>query len=454
MGSFTFLETKKIGIFGLGITGTAAYDAIHDVVKEIIVWDDKVTNREDFSLKFGTLQLADINDLRWQGLDQILLSPGIPITHEIRKLASFHGIEVTSDIDLLFEECRNSKFLGITGTNGKSTTTALIYHILRNSGRDFAVGGNIGVPALALPVDKEGYVLELSSFQLDLIKSFSPSIAVLLNITPDHLDRYKTMEQYSISKEKILNSLDSNGYGIIGVDNEITRAIFEKFSKYNYKMIPISSSQNVIGGISIIGNKIYDNMYEPIVMDIPMNKSLQGNHNKENMAASIAVCRLLGVGYDKILNCMESFKGLPHRAEYLGNYKNISFYNDSKATNAEAASKAISFLDDIYWLAGGIAKEGGIKELSPLFNKIKKAYLFGQDKNQFAQALEGKVELELYDNLSLAFAQACLDALNDKSEAKNILLSPAAASTDQFKNFEHRGEVFRQLFNDFRKTDE
>ena len=454
MGSFTFLKTKKIGIFGLGITGMAAYAAIHEVADKVLVWDDKAANREEFALKFGGSSLLDINGMHWQSLDQIILSPGIPLNHEIRKIAGSHGIKITSDIDILFEECKVAKFVGITGTNGKSTTTALTYHIIHNSRHNFAMGGNIGVPALALPAGKEGYVLELSSFQLDLTESFSASIAVLLNITPDHLDRYKTMEEYIAAKEKILNSLSANGYGIVGVDNQITKEIFKKFSKDNARMIPISSTQVLAGGVSVIGNEIYDNIAESVVLDLPDNKSLQGDHNKENIAASIAVCRLLGVEYEKILESVKSFKGLPHRAEYLGDCKGTSFYNDSKATNAEAASKSIAFLDNIYWLAGGIAKEGGIKDLSPLFSKIKKAYLFGQDKNQFAESLEGKVQFKLYDNLRDAFAEACLDALNDKSETKNILLAPAAASTDQFKNFEHRGEVFRQLYNDFKESDE
>lgn len=453
MGSFTFLEAKKIGVFGLSVTGMAAYAAICDIVSEILVWDDKAANREEFALKFGDSSLLAISNIRWQSLDQIILSPGIPLTHEIRKIANQHEIEITSDIDVLFRECNTAKFIGITGTNGKSTTTELIYHILKNSDYDFAIGGNIGIPALALPTDKKGYVLELSSFQLDLTKTFRASLAILLNITSDHLDRYKTIEQYSQAKEKILNLLSPDGFGIVGVDNHITEVIFKKFSENNPNIIPISSTQIVAKGVSVIGNKIHDNVYESVIFDLPENKSLQGDHNKENIAASIAVCRILGMQYQKILDSIKSFKGLPHRAEYIGNHRNVNFYNDSKATNAEAASKSISFLDNIYWLAGGIAKEGGIQDLSSLFNKIKKAYLFGQGKNQFAESLEGKVQFKLYDNLNDAFAEACLDALNNEATIKNVLLAPAAASTDQFKNFEHRGETFKQLYNDFKESD-
>lgn len=454
MRPFNFLATKKIGIFGLGITGTAAFKAIHNIAKEIIAWDDKSANREEFSLKFASDFLVDLSDTRWRDLDQILLSPGIPLTHMIRQISGQYNIEIISDIDILFEECKTAEFIGITGTNGKSTTTALTHHILKNVKYDVAMGGNIGVPALALPLHKKGYVLELSSFQLDLIRSFKSTIAVLLNITPDHLDRYKTFSSYTAAKEKILNSFKSGGYGIVGIDNEITAKIFEKFAVNNSKIIPISSTKITGHGISVIGNMIHDNMFKPLTYVLPDNKSLQGNHNKENIAASVAICRLLKVDYEKILEGVESFKGLPHRAEYLGVYKNIHFYNDSKATNADAASKSLSFLDNIYWLAGGVAKEGGISELKPLFGQIKKAYLFGQDKKLFAETLENAVEFEIYEDLNQAFLKAVNDALNDESKVKNILLAPAAASMDQFKNFEHRGEVFRQLFNDFKVKNE
>ena len=454
MGSFNFLQNKKIGVFGLGITGVASYAAIRNAAKEIKVWDDKISNREEFALKFGPASLSYIESSEWESLDQILLSPGVQLDHRIRAIAKSNNIEIISDIDLLFDECKSAKFIGITGTNGKSTTTALIYHILKTAKKDFAMGGNIGVPALALPLDKKGYVLELSSFQLDLTKSFKSNIAVLLNVTPDHLDRYNSLEKYAAAKEKILSSLNSDGFGIIGVDNEITGKIFKKFSFNNSKIIPVSSQKNIDHGISVIGNKIFDNLQEPTSWDLPGNKSLQGNHNKENIAASVATCRLFGVGYQEILEAIKSFKGLPHRAEYLGIYENITFYNDSKATNADAASKSLSFLDNIYWLAGGVAKEGGINSLSPLFHKVRKAYLFGDAKNLFAETIKNKVEYEIFENLSQAFAQAVIDTQKDKSNNKNILLAPAAASTDQFKNFEHRGEKFRQLFNDLREVDE
>ena len=424
MGSFNFLQNKKIGVFGLGITGVASYAAIRNAAKEIKVWDDKISNREEFALKFGPTSLSCIEGSEWESLDQILLSPGVHLDHRIRAIAKSNNIEIISDIDLLFDECKLAKFIGITGTNGKSTTTALIYHILKIAKKDFAMGGNIGVPALALALDKKGYVLELSSFQLDLTKSFKSNIAVLLNITPDHLDRYNSLEKYTAAKEKILHCLNSDGFGIIGVDNEITGKIFKKFSFNNSKIIPISSQKNVDYGISVIGNKIFDNLQEPTNWDLPGNKSLQGNHNKENIAASVATCRLLGVEHQEILEGLKSFKGLPHRAEYLGSHKSITFYNDSKATNADAASKSLSFLDNIYWLAGGVAKEGGINNLSPLFNKVRKAYLFGDDKNLFAETLKNKVEYEIFENLSQAFTKSVIDAQKDKSRNKNILLAP------------------------------
>lgn len=438
-------KNKTIGIFGLGKTGMAAYEALKDIAKAVC-YDQQASSRETFTVKYGNHDLADLLDPRWINIDRLLLSPGIPLSHEIVKIAQSHNIPITSDIDLLFEESRpQANFIAVTGTNGKSTTTALTGHILKSSGFDYPTGGNIGIPALSMELDKNGYVLELSSFQLDLLKNFKAKIAILLNITPDHLDRHGTIEQYIDAKKKIFVRMSEDSWIIINIDNERTKQIFEQLKKEN--IVPFSTRQILDRGVSIQDNIIYDNIFEPINIRLPLNKYLRGNHNSENILAAYAASRIIGVAPEQIIAAINMFQGLPHRMQYIGNIQDIDFYNDSKATNSDAASKSISALDNIYWLAGGVAKESGIEELALLFNKIKKAYLFGQAKELFAKTLKNKVDFVICEDLETAFNSAFDDACIDISlERKNILLAPACASFDQFKSFEHRGEEFARLY--------
>ncbi|WP_341754825.1 UDP-N-acetylmuramoyl-L-alanine--D-glutamate ligase [Candidatus Tisiphia endosymbiont of Dioctria rufipes] len=452
MSSFLSQKHKNIGIVGLGKTGIAAWEVLNKVAK-VICYDQASSSRDAFTKIYGSDSLVSLSDLQWQNLDKILLSPGIPLSHDIVTMANSHNIPITSDIDLLFEEVRLrepevANFIGITGTNGKSTTTALTGHILQSCGFDYQVGGNIGFPVLAMRLDSKGYVLELSSFQLDLLNSFKAKIVVLLNITQDHLDRHNNMQGYIAAKKKIFNRMDKDSFAIISVDNEITKNIFLELQKENRtNVVPISTYEILNKGISICNNIIYDNIFEPITINLHNNNYLQGMHNQENIAASYTACRVIGVRSEQIIAAIGLFKGLPHRMQYVGTVQGINFYNDSKATNSMAASKSISSLDNIYWLAGGIAKEGGITELEPWFYKIRKAYLFGQDKDLFASFLNGKVDYQICQDLTEDFNSAFRDAMEDMGGIKNILLAPACASYDQFKNFEERGNLFIELYN-------
>lgn len=452
MSSFLSQKHKNIGIVGLGKTGIAAWKVLNKVAK-VICYDQAKSSRDAFTKIYEGDSLVSLSDMQWQNLDKILLSPGIPLSHDIVTMANSYNIPITSDIDLLFEEVRlreaeAANFIGITGTNGKSSTTALTGHILQSCGFDYQVGGNIGFPVLAMRLDSKGYVLELSSFQLDLLNSFKAKIVVLLNITQDHLDRHNNMQGYIAAKKKIFDRIDKDSFAIISVDNEITKNISLELQKENRtNVVPISTYEILNKGVSICNNIIYDNIFEPITINFHNNNYLQGIHNQENIAASYAACRIIGARPEQIIAAIELFKGLPHRMQYVGTIQGISFYNDSKATNAIAASKSISSLDNIYWLAGGIAKEGGITELEPWFYKIRKAYLFGQDKYLFASFLNGKVDYQICQDLTEAFNSAFRDAMEDMGGIKNILLAPACASYDQFKNFEERGELFIKLYN-------
>ncbi len=433
---------QKIGIFGLGKTGISVYEELQGKC-DVIVYDDLKANRDIFEELYTNNSIAALSDSRWQNLDKIVLSPGIPLTHKIVGIAKNFNIPIISDIDLLFEKSKNLNFIAVTGTNGKSTTTALISHILNGNGLDYPVAGNIGVPALQAKASKDGYILELSSFQLDLVKTFTAKIAVLLNITPDHLDRHQDMTGYIAAKSKIFDRMDKDSYAVINIDNDYCREIFITLQQeQRIKLIPFSVTKILENGISVVDDKVKDN---DISYKLSFNKNLQGTHNYENIAASYAVAKIIGVESKKILESISSFQSLPHRMQYIGSINNISFYNDSKATNAISAVQSIKALDNIYWLAGGIPKEGGIEEIKPYFSKIKKAYFYGQAKEIFANTAKNIVDFVICDNLEQAFDLAYKDAVGDNAEVKNILLASSCSSYDQFKNFEERGELFMKL---------
>ncbi|MCC8467160.1 MAG: UDP-N-acetylmuramoyl-L-alanine--D-glutamate ligase [Rickettsia endosymbiont of Eriopis connexa] len=433
---------QKIGVFGLGKTGMSVYEELQGKY-DVIVYDDLKANRDIFEELYTNNSIAALSDSRWQNLDKIVLSPGVPLTHEIVNIAKKFNIPIISDIDLLFEKSKNLNFIAVTGTNGKSTTTALISHILNSNGLDYPLAGNIGVPALQAKASKDGYVLELSSFQLDLVKTFIAKIAVLLNITPDHLDRHQDMTGYIAAKSKIFDRMDKDSYAVINIDNDYCREIFMTLQQeQRVKLIPFSVTKILENGISVVDDKIKDN---DINYELSFNKNLQGIHNYENIAASYAVAKIMGVESKKILESISSFQSLPHRMQYIGSINNISVYNDSKATNAISAVQSIKALDNIYWLAGGIPKEGGIEEIKPYFSKIKKAYFYGQAKEIFANTAKNIVDFVICDNLEQAFDLAYKDACSDSAEMKNLLLAPSCSSYDQFKNFEERGELFMRL---------
>jgi UDP-N-acetylmuramoylalanine--D-glutamate ligase len=450
-------QYKTIGIFGLRKTGQSVYKLLQKK-SNIICYDEDQAARDNFINIFGNHSVHPLNQPIWNSIDLLFLSPGIPINHPLIVKCRYNNIPIKSDIDLFFIEYKkynqhNNDIIGITGTNGKSTTTALITYILKQSGLDYPAGGNIGTAALTLPLNKKGYTLELSSFHLDLITDLRLKVAILLNITPDHLDRYSNIEDYAKSKEKILSLLvDHNACAIMGVDNAIVQAMYDKYKSSKY-CIPLSTRIVQEQGVSVINNKIFDtiNTKDNIIINkYETNKSLQGLHNQENIAASYATCRLFGIDAQMIVKGIETFPGLEHRIEYigsinLGDNNIINFYNDSKATNGEAASKAIAIMGNIYWLAGGIAKHDGIKPIYPHLANINHAYFFGQDKELFAKEIQNYIPVNLCYDLFEAFSLAFKHAVHSPAAIKNILLSPAAASLDQFKNFEERGKLFKQL---------
>lgn len=443
---------KDVAVFGLGKAGQAAIDALINSGARVFAWDDKEESVSNVRPKSG-LTISKYDTYDWNKIAALVLSPGIPLTHPephaIVKIAKKHSCPIICDIELLFLANPQANYIGITGTNGKSTTTALIGHISREIGNKTAVGGNIGTSASSLPaLGNDGkYVIEVSSYQLDLLQKTKFNVAILLNITPDHLDRHGNMQGYIDVKKKIYARQSSNDYSIVAVDDEHTQKIFEELKlKSATKIIPVSCLKKVPGGVFIDKGVIYDNINKT-EQKFALGKlqRLPGKHNEQNIAAAYAAMVCIGGKPEKIVEAIKSFPGLEHRIQHVANIKGINFVNDSKATNAEAAEKAILSFENIFWIAGGVPKSGGISALEPLYSKIKHAFLIGQAEEDFAKSLDGKVKFTKCKNLETAVTEAAKVAFEKKIKDSVVLLSPACASFDQFKNFEERGAAFCKL---------
>lgn len=443
---------KNVALFGLGGSGMATADALKAGGARVIVWDDNPVAVE--KARAAGHYANDLRPLDWTAIAALVLSPGVPLTHPEPhwsvKVAKAAGVEIIGDVELYCRErkrlAKNAAFVAITGTNGKSTTTALIAHLLRHAGRDVQMGGNIGTPILALEPPAEGriHVVEMSSYQIDLTPSLSPSIGVLLNITPDHIDRHGTMAQYAAIKERLITSADA---AVIGVDDNFCEAIAVRHEHQGRPTVHISLKETLGAGIHVRGREIFAwRGHGRLLASLEGIGSLRGDHNAQNAAAAIAVCLQLGVAEDVIQAGLRTFPGLAHRMEQVGCIGKAVAINDSKATNADSTEKALlSFERGMFWIAGGKPKEGGIASLAPYFPRIAKAYLIGAATEDFAASLHGKVAFVRAGTLEEAVKQAAIDAANADFDQPVILLSPSCASFDQFPNFEVRGETFRSL---------
>ncbi len=441
---------KSAAVFGMGMSGLAAARSLLAGGAAVSVWDDGERGRE--AARAAGLPLCDLNQADWRRIDALVLAPGVPLTHPephwTVKLARAHGTEIVGDTEIFMRERRASgaaaKVIAITGTNGKSTTTALTHHILAAVGADAVLGGNIGKAVLDLPSFADGrhYVIEFSSFQLDLTPSLDPDAAVLLNITPDHLDRHGTFEHYAAVKETIFRNA---GAAVIGADDSSCDAIAERAAARGSRAARISSRHPVTTGVYAEGTELFEAVDGAIQNCASLKGigSLRGAHNAQNACAALAAARSLGLPWGTLAGGLRSFPGLAHRMEEVRSIGHVLFINDSKATNADAAERALLSFSNIYWIAGGKPKEGGIASLAPYFPRIKKAYLIGEASEAFAGTLGQSVPFTLAKTLDRAVAEAAADA-GEGGDAV-VLLSPACASYDQFPNFEVRGNTFRSL---------
>lgn len=445
----TTLRNRNVALFGLGGSGLATAQALVEGGANVTAWDDNPDSVAKAAA--AGIPTADLHRIDWSGISSFVLSPGVPLTHPKPHwsvdLARAAGIEIVGDVELFVRERRahapDSPFIAITGTNGKSTTTALIAHVLKASGRDTQLGGNIGTAVLTLDPPKAGrfYVVECSSYQIDLSPTIDPTAGILLNLTPDHLDRHGTMQHYADIKERLVAGSDT---AIVAVDDSFTALIADRIERSGTKVVRVSRRQPLADGLYAEGGHIlfaHGGTSRPIA-DLSDIQTLLGGHNAQNAAAAIAACLAVGLSEEEIRRGLASFPGLKHRMQPVGRRGHVVFVNDSKATNADAAAPALSSYDRIYWIAGGLPKEGGITSLSGFFPKIAKAYLIGEAAAAFAATLGEQVPYEISGTLERAVAHAATDAAGDASGPVAVLLSPACASFDQYKNFEIRGDAF------------
>lgn len=413
---------KRYAVLGLARSGLATVDALVASGADVTAWDSNEAAR----FKAHGATLADPLEIDLTGFAGVAVSPGVPLnTHPIAAKAAEAGVPVIGDIELFAEaraEMPAHRVVGITGTNGKSTTTALIHHIVETAGIPARLGGNIGLPILGQDPLPEGgvYVLELSSYQIDLTHSLDCDVAVLLNITPDHLDRYAGFDAYAESKVRLFEMQSKGHAAIIGIGDETCANIARRLADFGRS----EDLTRIAPGIC---------------MDQSRWPALQGPHNAQNALAAIAACQALGIDQAAIDKGLESFPGLPHRMERVKTVNGVLFVNDSKATNADSTAPALSAYPKIHWILGGKAKTDDLDACRPGFPHVVKAYTIGDAGEMFAKLLEGEMPVERSGTLDVAVKAAAANA----QPGEVVLLSPACASFDQFKDYEARGQAFR-----------
>lgn len=439
---------KRYGVYGLARTGRSVVDALAGSGGEVWAWDTAEAARATIAEGprpaldggEGQVALVDLEAADLAGLEALIVSPGVPLNrHPLPERARAAGVPLIGDTELFAQarfELPDAPVVGITGTNGKSTTTALVHHILVGAGIEARLGGNIGEPVLGQkPAPRGGaWVLELSSFQIDLTFHLGCEVAVLLNVTPDHLDRYDGMAAYAAAKERLFAMQGEGATAVVAVDDDWTRAIA---GRVRGRLVEVSAERPLDRGVAVIGGFAFvDGDAFAEQRDWP---ALQGPHNAQNAGCAIAACLALGVEPAAIRAGLASFAGLPHRMELVGTKGGVRFVNDSKATNAASAAPALAAFPAIHWIAGGQAKGDPLDALLPFLANVRAAYLIGEAAAPFGAALAGHVPVRQAGTLERAVAMAA-DAARP---GEVVLLSPAAASFDQFRNFEHRGEAFR-----------
>ncbi len=455
-------EGRKVAVLGLGRSGLATARALRAGGAEALCWDDSAEVREA-----AEGQGIAIHDLTrgnsWAEISALIVSPGIPHLYpepnKVIAAAMAVGVPVDNDIGLFFRSFATDDWdsfettpqvIAVTGSNGKSTTSALIHHILTENGRASQLAGNIGRGVLDIEPAEDGgvVVLELSSYQTDLARAMTPDVAVFTNLTPDHLDRHGGMGGYFAAKRRLFAE-GGPDRAVIGVDEAEGVYLGNQLSEgpEDDRVIRVSVERKLTGpGWAVFARKGFLSEFrkgrQVCAIDLRGVAGLPGTHNHQNACAAYAACRSLGLAPKAIERAFASFQGLPHRSQLVGERAGVRFVNDSKATNADSAEKALQAFGRIRWIAGGLGKDGGIESLRPVLGSVVKAYLIGHSARDFALQL-GDTPYEICETMARAVARAAEEAV----EGEVVLLAPAAASFDQYPNFEKRGEDFMAAVN-------
>jgi UDP-N-acetylmuramoylalanine--D-glutamate ligase len=448
----TTFAGKRVALFGLGLSGIATARALVAGGATVDAWDDGEAARAK-AAEAG-IAIADLRRADFAAYASLVLSPGVPLTHPephwAAAKATEAGVEIIGDIEIFCREraaiAPDSPLIAITGTNGKSTTTALIVHILGTAGRAVAMGGNIGEAILSLPPPSDPlfHVIEVSSYQIDLAPSLAASIGILTNITPDHLDRHGTLADYAAIKERLVARAETS---LVSVDDRLCLEIGKRLHAEGKDSDPVSAQRKLGFGIFAEDGRIWSkegDEPELLLGDIGKVASLRGRHNLQNAAFAAGACWRCGLEPAEIQRGLSTYRALPHRMQEIGRVGRVVFINDSKATNADSTRGALSG-EGLYWIAGGRPKEHGIEPLRPQFPAVAKAYLIGEAADAFAATLKGMVSYDRVGTLENAVAAAYRDAAKSRHANPVVLLSPACASFDQFTSFEHRGQRFREI---------
>lgn len=441
-------------VIGLGKTGVSVtrYFLEHQI--PFVAWDDSPSLQEKVLLMGA--QVIEPHKAPWHAIEQLILSPGIPTTfpkpHAAVELAKKYHLPMIGDVEFGYQKLQHFgyRFVGVTGTNGKSTTHAIIDYILTSAKQPHFSGGNSGVPILEAPVMSQGAVinLEMSSYQLETLDRMTFDAGVILNITPDHLDRHGDMDTYIKAKQIQIGRVKVGGLKVVGVDTPYSEQAYDQLVRAGHSdIIPISTNRVLEKGVYAKDNSVYSTESGNAVVLGQIPDNLPGNHNAQNVMAALLVSRYLGVEADTFFKLLPTYPGLAHRQERVLETAQAVFVNDSKATNADATLPALKTYSNVYWIVGGIAKEEGIVPLLPYLCNVSKVFLIGESVSRFQQELKG-VQARVFIAQTLEKAVEMIAAeLETATEKVTVLLSPACASQDQFQNFEHRGNVFKELVN-------
>jgi len=444
-------KNQTVVVFGLGKTGVITVKSLSKGGANVLAWDDNIKARR--LAKKERISLKNIYFIDWSRVKCLVLSPGVPLNfpkpHPVVLLAKKNQCQIIGDFELFQHQISRKKhlnlsFIGITGTNGKSTTCALIYHILKKEKRDVYLGGNFGSPILGLNAFQKNriYVAEISSFQIETTPNLKPNVAVHLNIANSHLDRHKNLLRYSKIKSKIFSKQEKNDLSIVVANDKYSKKIFKKILKTNNTVV-IANKKIFHTGYFYNKKEIIQIKKNKILKKISISK-IRGVDNLENFIVAMVVSAHLGISDKKIFSALDSFKSLKHRLEFFKKYKNISFINDSKATNIHATSRALASFNNIFWIVGGKSQNENIAKLNPYFKKVLRAYLIGETKKEFEQKINNGCRCIKTNDLNSAVKLAIKDSLKFRDGNCCILLSPACPSYDQFQNFEERGDCFKK----------